>query len=274
MTKKSEEALEVLGQVQNLGFVEFTSDLVRNVYKVITDSAMEQLQSYGDLVTTVSKSLAEYQKDVTGITFNDAAILSDDNKTALDSYIEDVLGFTTWQGTPPKHNVSVENLEMLESHFVGITILDETILKAIGSFVINDEIEKDDLRTFVYHKIAKSSSQNFSVLTTIIKLGMQKVVVTDGTIHTKLVFHVDSTESESKTSTEVARKASSWGVSGSVSANWGWGSASVSGYANSSKVRVKVVNEKSNAAVNVNADIIGSVTIKFRTETFPPTNLE
>jgi hypothetical protein len=98
---------------------------------------------------------------------------------------------------------------------------------------------------------------------------MQKVEVTEGTIHTKLVFHVDASDTVSKNTNEVESKANSWGVKGSASAKWGWGRASVSGGYNASNIKVKVVNEKSSSAVNLSADIIGSVTLKFRSGSFP-----
>src|SRR5947199_2466465 len=42
-------------------FVDFTSDLVRNVFKTMIDSSIEQFEAYADLVAKVSGTVAEYE---------------------------------------------------------------------------------------------------------------------------------------------------------------------------------------------------------------------
>ena len=120
-------------------------------------------------------------------------------------------------------------------------------------------------------------------MVTILKIGMQKVVVTNGQIRTKLVFHVDATDTYSKTSMDYNRKSRDWGIRGGVrgrifrkipgkaaKATIGkFIGGGISGGYGSQKLNVKVVNEKSTAATNVTVDIIGEVNIFFRTETFP-----
>ena len=98
---------------------------------------------------------------------------------------------------------------------------------------------------------------------------MQKVVVTDGYIGTKLMFHVDATDQKSRVATEAQQKANSWSVKGNASARWGWGKASVSGGYQASSLKVRAVNERSMSAVNLSADLTGEVRINFKTETFP-----
>jgi hypothetical protein len=260
----NQEAMSRAADVQNLGFVEFTTDLVRNVYTVITDSALEQLKAYGDFVATVSKPLSEYQKEVTGITFNDSDMLSEKNKPKLDSYIEEVLGFILEENTT-ELAINSDKDKMLESHFSGVSVENKSVIESIE----NEKISKIDLQKFVYNKLSKSTSESYNMLITVLKLGMNKVEVTDGSISTKLVFHVDSNDNTSKNSAQIESKASSWGVKGSASARWGWGRANVSGGYNSSNIKVSVVNEKSSSAVNLSADIIGSVKINFRSGSFP-----
>ena len=260
----SQEGMDRAGEVQNLGFVEFTTDLVRNVYTVITDAALEQLKAYGDFVAAVSKPLSDYQEEVTGIKFDDTEKLSDNNTPKLDSYITDVLGLVLSEGSDP---ISLNNEEstLLESHFSGLTVAD----KDVSSTIADSKISKEDLQKFVYEKLAKSTTESYNMLVAVLKLGMNKVEVTDGSIFTKLVFHVNTSDTTSKTSTKVESKAKQWGVRGAASAKWGWGRANISGGYSSNKINVSVVNEKSSSAVNLSADIIGSVKINFRSGYFP-----
>lgn len=260
----SQEGMDRAADVQNLGFVEFTTDLVRNVYTVITDAALEQLKAYGDFVSIVSKPLSEYQQEVTGIKFDDAKGLSENDKPKLDSYITDVLGLVLSEGAT-SFSLDNEQNTLLESHFSGITVAENDISSKINS----NNISKEDLRKFVYEKLAKSTSESYNMLVAVLKLGMNKVEVTDGSIFTKLVFHVNTSDKASKTSTNVESTAKQWGVRGSASAKWGWGRANISGGYNSNKINVSVVNEKSSSAVNLSADIIGSVKINFRSGYFP-----
>lgn len=266
----ADEAMEQLGNVQNIGFVDFTSDLVRNVYKIVVDSSMEQLKAYSQLVAEVSKPLIEYQKEVTGISSTDFDALNTEDKDSLDNYIEEVLGLTL--GTGANVNLVDEDIEAMQSHFQNVTIAEgnnQVDLKAKITGTSAKKISKLDLQKFVLEKISQSASESYNMLVTILKLGMQKVEITNGLVETKLVFHIDSTDFTESRTYDIDSKSNKWGVQGSASARWGWGRANVSGGYNSSRVRVKVVNEKSTAAVNMSADIIGGVKINFRTSSFP-----
>ena len=47
-------ALAAASQLEKIGFVDFTVDLVKGVYEVIVNASMEQLEAYAELVTKVS----------------------------------------------------------------------------------------------------------------------------------------------------------------------------------------------------------------------------
>jgi len=272
MATPEDRAMKALADVQNLGFVEFTTDLVSNVYSVITDSALEQLKAYGELVQTVSQSLTDYQKEVTGVDFSNTDVLHEDNLPQLNNYIKEVLLLDT-ETEGENQALTTDQKDSVTAHFSGLTIDSGEDAKTITEAITGDEnaeaITKADLQKFVYQKLAERTQSTYNLLVTTLKLGMQKVVVTDGNISTKLVFHVDSSDIKSSSVQDVESKASNWGVKASASARWGWGKAQGSFGYNSSKIKVRVVNEKSSSAVNLKADIIGSVSINFRSETFP-----
>jgi hypothetical protein len=104
---------------------------------------------------------------------------------------------------------------------------------------------------------------------------MQKVVVTNGEINTKLTFHVDATDAYSRTADSYQTRSRGWGGSAS-SAIGGFASrilstatANATAAISGTRLNVAVVNEKSSSATNISIDIIGEVRIQFRTETFP-----
>jgi hypothetical protein len=114
-------------------------------------------------------------------------------------------------------------------------------------------------------KLIKKSADEYNLLVTILKLGMQKVVFKEGHLLTKLTFRVDASEATSNTSSSVAVQSSSVGIN----AGYAGRRFRASGSFASNRYTVNVVNETSTSVLNVNAEIIGEVRIDFATEAFP-----
>jgi len=276
MEKVIDDGMDAIKQLNEIGFVEFTTDLVRNVYEIIVDSSIEQLNNYAELVKDVSKSLVDYQQETTGIQFDKG--IGEDNLDRLNSYITDVLelAFSNEDNTAIDP-ITGDKFNAIDSHFSGITVESGDDQKSFTKTVEesgvipkeNISLDPNVVRSFIFEKLNRTSSESYNMLITILKLGMQKVVVTDGQIKTALTFNVSSAKTNDKSSREIDAKSSAWSVSGSAGYRAGGFRASVSGGYGGSKINVKVVNEKSSSAVNMNANIVGSVTINFRTESFP-----
>lgn len=264
-------ALAAASQLEKIGFVDFTVDLVKGVYEVIVNASMEQLEAYAELVTKVSKSLEEYQDEVLG---PDEA----EKQEKAENYITEVLGFKK-QDT---YTLTDDQATALREHLAGISVQEDEQNKGIDDYITvsgtSKEITHENLVKIVLENLKKSTEHSYDLLKTILKIGMQKVVVTNGEIRTKLTFHLDASDDYSKTSNQYSNNSSGWGVGGGLSgsgtglvgkifgASLGIG---LSGGYSSRKLSVNVVNEKSTSATNVNVDILGEVRINFRTETFP-----
>ncbi|MGI6421284.1 MAG: hypothetical protein ACOX0N_03640 [Syntrophomonadaceae bacterium] len=264
-------ALAAASQLEKIGFVDFTVDLVKGVYEVIVNASMEQLEAYAELVTKVSKSLEEYQDEVLGPD-------ETEKQEKAENYITEVLGFKK-QDT---YTLTDDQATALREHLAGISVQEDEQNKGIDDYITvsgtSKEITHENLVKIVLEKLKKSTEHSYDLLKTILKIGMQKVVVTNGEIRTKLTFHLDASDDYSKTSNQYSNNSSGWGVGGGLSgsgtglvgkifgASLGIG---LSGGYSSRKLSVNVVNEKSTSATNVNVDILGEVRINFRTETFP-----
>lgn len=264
-------ALAAASQLEKIGFVDFTVDLVKGVYEVIVNASMEQLEAYAELVTKVSKSLEEYQDEVLGPD-------ETEKQEKAENYITEVLGFKK-QDT---YTLTDDQATALREHLAGISVQEDEQNKGIDDYITvsgtSKEITHENLVKIVLEKLKKSTEHSYDLLKTILKIGMQKVVVTNGEIRTKLTFHIDASDDYSKTSNQYSNNSSGWGIGGGLSgsgtglvgkifgASLGIG---LSGGYSSRKLSVNVVNEKSTSATNVNVDILGEVRINFRTETFP-----
>jgi len=275
MATAGERAMASASKLEKIGFTEFTTHLVRDVYRIIVEASMDQLKSYAEFVDVISVSLADYQERVTGAS-------QTDKEAKADEYISNILGLTAASGVYTITN----DIDSLEQHFGGVTVEISSVMTGFREATVaagNDiTITEANLRLFVLAKLNVQAKDTYNLLKTILELGMQKVVVTSGEIHTKLTFHVDATDTYEKTASDYDDKASSWGVGGSVKGQYGIGGGGVaskalgsfigggiSGGYSSRKLSVSVVNEKSTSATNVNIDILGEVRILFRTETFP-----
>ncbi len=263
-----QRAMAAVTQLQKIGFVEFTVELVRGVYEVIVKASMDQLKAYADFVASVAKTLEEYRSEAVG---------KDDTerKEKADSYIKEVLGLSI-DTDPIALNDDQKNA--LIEHFSGMKIQitegsEEVAIENVISETKTIDLAK--LEAFVLEKLKKNAEDSYNLMVTILKIGMQKVVVTNGQIRTKLTFHVDASDTYSKTSMDYKTRSSRWGVRGGIASSIlsSFIGGGISGGYGGSKLNVSVVNEKSTAATNITVDIIGEVNIYFRTDTFPATGV-
>jgi hypothetical protein len=260
-------------RLDQMPFVTFTTSLVRDVYKVIIDSSIEQLQAYAAVVSDLTKPVAEYQEAITGIQFDaTGGATAAANLPPLLDYVGSVLGLEVKDADKPTYTIATpteSQAPAIIEQLSDVSTSGTTPKTAKEVIVAGTPPNKTELLELVYNKLDQDTKKSRDLLVTILKIGMQKVVVTDGLIATKLVFHVDATDTQTRNSSEVEQHANSWGVSANASAKWGWGKANVSGGYQASNLSVKAVNERSMSAVNMSADIMGEVRINFRTDTFP-----
>jgi hypothetical protein len=209
MANAINKGLDALGKVGDIGFVDFTTKLVSNVYDVVITSEIEQMKAYAQLVKDVSQPLAEYQKQVTGITFNDADMLSAENIPQFDSYIKDVLTITLATASETQLDDSTKASAI--EHFNGLTIAKGTDEESITATIDGgDKINNDDLRKFVYQKLAENTKEKYDLLLAVLKLGPKGIEVVNCQIKTALMYDVKANENESSASTNVDTKATNW----------------------------------------------------------------
>jgi hypothetical protein len=258
------EALGLMTQVNDIGFTEFTSGLISSTFETLIGSALTQLQAYADLVASVSKTVAEYTKDSMGTdpAGEDSAAMELRSAWIQDNLVEP--GLLAESGD--NYTASADAKLQLVKIFSGFEEGEETFDEALGDAENNEyTLTADKLHPFVGAKLNGSAKAEQDLLITILKLGMQKLVVTDGRILSKLTFKVNASKTRAKSSTAVDSKSSSI----SAGANFRRGAFGASASYGKYQYSVNVVNETSSGVINVDAQIVGEVEIHFRTETFP-----
>ncbi len=310
-TGRALKAIDEFGSVSTT-FVDFTTGLVRDIFRTLVDSSIEQLEAYAELVAKVSGSLADYEQRVVGTDAEFQARGLDYLKSVIvPSFSSSPTGTVTMTGTFPSGTYSpttigldATKLANFKAAFAGVnadlghgpTAIDgasdptaatptPVITESGGTYSINTL----DLHKFCIAKLKKEVKASYDRLVMILKMGMQKLVVTDGEIKTSLTFHVDASDSDSITSSQVeqdySQKSTSWGVNGGfggsrslsgklagnvISRSLGGSiSGGVSSNSFKSRLKVNVMNEKKTAVTNTSVDITGGVTIHFKSDYFP-----
>jgi hypothetical protein len=294
-------------------FVDFTSDLLREVFKTIVGSTIEQLEAYADLVAKVSGSVADYEFRALGGD-TDQAALTYINQIVLPAFAPTATALTAIPiATDPPIAFDPAKLADLDASFAGVsafvipanaaagsaTLVEETFDQALvktpatGGPPTSLAMKAIDLQSFAVAKLKREVQASYDKVVTLLKLGMARIVVTDGHLLTSVSFHVDSTDTaelnsqqsqtdfSTQSSNWAASKATSGGISGGANGSgklvsWivagsfgGNHSSSSSGSATQTTTKVNVLNEKKTASTNLGVDIAGSVRIAFRSDFFP-----
>lgn len=279
-------------------FVEFTSDLVRNVLETVIDSTVDQLEAYADLVAQVSGTLADYQ----------ARTLGAPPAHAAKGYINDVViklfgkKKTTpvdWSSEPTNIEFDATTLDELKANFAGVLTptgtsttpdtFDKALIPTPATNPTKWEMTTADLKAFAQAKLERDTEASYRTLITLLKLGLQKIVMTECTVRTSITFHVDSQDTSERTSSQQAidysAKSLSWGVNAALSGSrtqrgklagnlvarslGGSISGGASGSRVSSSLKVNLMNERKTSVLNTSIDITGFVEIKFKSDYFP-----
>lgn len=276
-------------------FVDFTTHLLHDVFKILLDATIEQLEAYADLVANVSGSLAAYEVRMIG---DDAAF-----KVRAIQYINDVIrpsfGDTNSIGvevvdesTPASFTFDGDKVEAARGAFTGVIVVtdpppDRTFDDLLGT---GNTMTTENLIALCIAKLKQDVKASYDKLATILKIGMQKLVVTDGEVKTSLTWHVDATDSDEIASQNIDQsfdqRAVNWNVSrvGTRSTSLAGqlfgltlgrtrGAVTTAGAGGSrtrTELKVQVVNEKKTAVTNLDIDVTGSVMVRFKSETFPP----
>jgi hypothetical protein len=284
-------ALQAATQAPLSNFVDFTSTLVSNVFDTLVDNSIKQTRAYADLVAAVAGTVTDFETKTLGNNIDDAAL----------KYLNDVVlptygGLpTSFTAKPTTGNTTFTKPEVAEA-YAGVVATIGTDEKAfadvftVGTGTTPSSIASTDLFDFTIALLKKQVHRTYDDLRSLVALGVQYIVIDNGTLKTSLTFHTDSVDSASSDATNTRtdfstrtrnfggyiahRGSTSFGgkIAGfflgrSVSNSFG-GSYSDTSY--SSTLNVNVVNEKKSAVTNLSIDIAGSLELHFRTNSFPP----
>jgi len=227
--------------VSAVDFPKFVSGLVEGVYTSIVNSSIRQMQAYGKLLEAVAKSVDQFAKE--NISENEA-------KQFIKNSFSGQIDLDSESGSL---KLNEENQDAPAPDF-----------KAVLQMQENLELTEENEKKIVLAAQMKMARQRQQTLAQMVAMGINRIIVTDGEIKASVLFDMKAHDtgqrgtfastSDTKTDTE--------------SSGGGW-------FSDDSSVRTTVSSaysqeqEKSTADLEVKAKLSGSVTVKFKSETFP-----
>jgi hypothetical protein len=247
-SSKAPPATETLGRragtvTDELDFPEFVASLIHGTWDAMVDSSIRQMDAYGDLVAAISKPVSQFRDE--NVTANQArdwlvAQYPGDLALALTDSEPQVVprGELDEFGDAPSP-------AWLKEYGVEGQSLSPELIEDVLVPAARDRLAGDRMQT----------------LATLVMLGMNRIVVRDGSITARLRFRAAASD---KTSVDyaVSDDPSSATPSGS------WSTRGSTAYAAPvTKVSTIGVNAQTNTTIN--AELFGEVKINFASETIP-----
>ena len=224
-----------------IAFPEFVAGLVHGTFDAVVDSAIRQMESYASLVSAVAKPVEEFTRE--NVSENQA------KDYLVQQYPRDL--YLSLDGPPtvmPRPSDDKENPDQPRSP--------EWLASFnVGGQELTPELIQETLIPEAQKRLGRSRQQ---MLATMVLLGLNRVVVKDGSISARLRFRAEAAD-HAKVDYAVSDDPgadSSWGARGSLTYP-----------AASTKVSTVGVTAQSDA--NLKAELFGEVKINFASETLP-----
>ena len=220
-----------------IDFPSFVASLIQGTFQAIVDASIQQMEAYAELLKNAALTVDEFMADnVTDGTARDYLADRFDGMFERDT-----------SGTSPQLRVRSQAPQTEMPSF----------FKELGIEVpsdVDDSTLEESVVPATRRMLAERRQQT---LATMVLMGINRVVVTDGEISAKLTFHVDASETASMRFDQ--QKTSGMNMSGTAGRN--------PFSANGIMVNTTSLNTQSD--INVRADLVGNVVVRFKSETFP-----
>lgn len=161
--------------LQQVNFSDFVGGLIKNVFQAIVSSSIEQMEAYGKLVADVSKSLNQFRDENVSVNQGRDHLV----EQFPDTFFLDM--DTGAEGGGPRVRVreGIDDREALQRINQSLPV-DGTPLTSL-----DDEAVEEKLVPAARTQLATSRQQ---LLATMVLMGINRIVVTDGRIQAKVLF--------------------------------------------------------------------------------------
>jgi hypothetical protein len=254
--------------VQAVDFPKFVSGLIKGVFQAIVESSIEQMKAYGELLANVAKTVDQFAQD--NISQNNARDWLTERfpgKLGLDTSTMSS-GFAEGDTPAPQARLVVtgDDADAIAKEISTELQLEKPIAD------ISDENEEQRLVLAARLQMARGRQQ---LLASMVMLGINRIVVTDGLIHAKVVFDMRASDTAARqASASMFDRRSEYARTSTKASYGGWMTpvkASFSAEAGTDHVATvrSSVEDTSESKAEVKAKLSGEVRVNFKSDYFP-----
>jgi hypothetical protein len=215
-----------------IDFPQFVASLIQGTFKAIVDASIQQMEAYAQLLKNVAGTVDRFMDD------NVTEGMAQDHLADQHPWL---FNRDTSAGRP-QLTVNESSPREMPSFFKDLGIASPR------------ELDKSTVQDVVIPATRKSLAETRQqTLATMVLMGMNRVVVADGEVKAKLMFHIDASETTSMKFDQQKVGTASFGGDG----------------VNGQGIMVNTASVNAQSDLNVRADLTGEVRLKFRSETFP-----
>ena len=231
--------------VAAVDFPKFVASLIDGVYTSIINSSIKQMQAYGKFLEAVVKSAQEFAAE----------------NISLDS-ARDFVAATHPNAVQVRRDSDGSHLELKSD----VDDKDEPNFQKSLGMDENVPLDEDNEAKIVLAAQLKMAQQRQQQLATMLLLGINRIVVTEGEIKASVLFDVKAHDTAQR---DAFANVSDETTSSTSTESGGWFSDDTTKVDTSVSSAYSEVRDKSTADLEAKAKLSGSVTVKFKSETFP-----
>jgi hypothetical protein len=244
--------------IGSVDFASFVGGLIQNVFQAIVNASIQQMNAYGQLLKSVAQTVDQFAQD--NISLNNA------RDWLIDKYPGDL---------------ALDESDAGETGNPRLTAIGEDAdasLTKIGAEMslrepVNDLSEDEQETRLVMAARLQMARSRQQLLASMVVLGINRIVVTDGAINAKVVFELkasDQAQRDARASLYDAQSSMNRNVSaGAIGFGWGAaGSTNVNEQRHLTTVS-SAVDESSESKAEVKAKLSGEVRVNFKSDYFP-----
>lgn len=267
------QGVEQFGQmVQKVDFPKFVGGLIKNVFQAIVESSIEQMRAYGELIANVAKSTAQFMND---------NISEGAGRDFLADAFPDVLSVQVQGGSEGFANDSAEGAAAVTTS--RLVAQGDNAQQRLGEISHNYNLDppvtdlsddKSELRLVTAARL-QMAKQRQQLLSSMVMLGINRIVVTDGSINAKVMFDMRASDTAKRKYTASMHDTESQKYKESLNAQYGsWytpysASASFEGQQEHVATVGSALDETSESKAEVKAKLSGEVRVNFKSDYLP-----
>ena len=255
MREGGEQFSKFVGAVD---FPQFVGGLIQNVFQAIVTASIQQMNAYADMLKSVAQTVDQFAQD--NISLNNARDWLVDKFPGELAIDHEAAG----ESGSPALAVQAEEPDAFLSR------MNQELALAQPVTDLTDPEQEGRLVQAARLQMARSRQQ---LLASMVMLGINRIVVTDGLINAKVVFDFRSSDQAARragASLYDSQSSRNKNVS-AAGGSWGWGGAASANVNEQRHVTTvsSSVDETSESKAEMKAKLTGEVRVNFKSDYFP-----